>query len=78
MLKHPTPRLRMAAAVALGRMNAQEHWQPLLELLKPQEPNPNVRLSARKALARLAGDKDYTYDIGAWRKVFERGVPGKQ
>jgi hypothetical protein len=78
MLKHPTPRLRMAAAVALGRMNAQEHWKDLLELLKPQESNPNVRLSARKALARLAGDKDYSYDISAWQRVFERGTSDKQ
>lgn len=73
LLKHPTPRLRMASAVALGRMNAQKHWRDLLELLKPQESNPNVRLSARKALARLAGDRDYTYDVAAWQKVFERG-----
>lgn len=73
MLKHPSPRLRMAASVAMGRMNAQENWKDLLELLKPQETNPNVRLSARKALARLAGNKDYTYDVSAWRKVFERG-----
>lgn len=73
MLKHPTPRLRMAASVALGRMNAQKHWRNLLELLKPQESNPNVRLCARKALARLAGDRDYTYDVAAWQKVFERG-----
>lgn len=78
MLKHPTPRLRMAAAVAMGRMNAQENWRDLLDLLKPQESNPNVRLSARKALARLAGDKDYTYDISAWRKVFERGEKDKK
>jgi len=73
MLKHPTPRLRMAASVALGRMNAQKYWRNLLELLKPQESNPNVRLCARKALARLAGDRDYTYDVAAWQKVFERG-----
>jgi len=74
MLKHPTPRLRMAAAVALGRMNAQDNWQDLLQLLKPQETNPNVRLCARKALARLAGDKDYSYDIAAWQRVFDRGT----
>lgn len=74
MLKDPTPRIRMAAAVALGRMNAQEHWQDLLDLLKPQESVQNVRLSARKALARLAGNHDYGYDVVAWRKVFERDL----
>ena len=28
---------------------------------------------ARKALADLAGGKDYGYDVSAWRKVFDRG-----
>ena len=72
MLKDPTPRIRMSAALALGRMNAQEHWKELLALLKPQESVQNVRLSARKALARLAGNEDYGYDVSAWQKVFER------
>jgi hypothetical protein len=72
MLKDPTPRIRMSAALALGRMNAQDHWQDLLALLKPQESVQNVRLSARKALARLAGNHDYGYDVAAWQKVFER------
>ena len=72
MLRHPTPRIRMAAAVALGRMNAQQYWKELLELLRPQESVQNVRLSARKSLARLAGNNDYGYDVSAWQKVFER------
>ncbi|MFT4513501.1 MAG: HEAT repeat protein [Planctomycetota bacterium] len=72
MLKDPTPRIRMSAALALGRMNAQNYWPDLLELLKPQESVQNVRLSARKALARLAGNHDYGYDVAAWQKVFER------
>ena len=63
----------MAAARALGRMNAQEHWRDLLALLKPAESVQNVRLHARKALAALAGNKDYGYDLAAWRKVFDRG-----
>ncbi|MFT7536862.1 MAG: HEAT repeat protein [Hyphomicrobiaceae bacterium] len=74
MLKDPTPRIRMSAALALGRMNAQDHWQELLSLLKPQESVQNVRLSARKALARLAGNQDYGYDVSAWQKVFERDL----
>ena len=73
MLKHPVPPLRMAAALALGRMNAQEHWRDLLQLLEPAESVQNVRLHARKALMALAGNKDYGYDLVAWRKVFDRG-----
>lgn len=78
MLRHPVPRLRMAAALALGRMNAQEHWRELLALMEPAESVQNVRLHARKALAALAGNKDYGYDLAAWRKVFDRGRAGGQ
>lgn len=73
LLRHPVPRLRMSSALALGRMNAQDHWQDLLRLLEPAESVQNVRLHARKALAALAGNKDYGYDLAAWRKVFDRG-----
>jgi hypothetical protein len=72
-LKHPTPRVRMAVCVAIARMNAQDHAAGLMELLGPQETVQNVRLSARLALADLAGGQDYGYDVGAWRKIFERG-----
>ncbi|MEO6596249.1 MAG: HEAT repeat domain-containing protein [Planctomycetota bacterium] len=72
-LRHPTPRLRMAGAIALARMNAQDRVSDLLELLGPQENVQNVRLTARKALADLAGGADYGYDLAAWRKAFERG-----
>ncbi|HEX6811200.1 MAG TPA: HEAT repeat domain-containing protein [Planctomycetota bacterium] len=71
-LKHPTPRVRMAASVALARMNAQDHATDLIELLGPQETVQNVRLHARKALQDLAGGTDYGYDVKAWRKIFER------
>ncbi|MFN3244331.1 MAG: HEAT repeat domain-containing protein [Planctomycetota bacterium] len=77
LLRHPVPRLRMASALALGRMNAQDRWQDLLKLLEPSESVQNVRLHARKALAALAGNKDYGYDLDAWRKVFDRGENGK-
>lgn len=73
MLHHPVPRIRMAAAVALGRMNAQDHWEDLLTLLEPGETVQNVRLHARKALMALAGNKDYGYDIQTWRSHFDRG-----
>jgi HEAT repeat protein len=72
-LKSPLARKRMTAALALGRMNAQTHWAQLLELLGPQEVVQNVRLTARKALAELAGGNDYGYDVTAWRKAFDRG-----
>jgi hypothetical protein len=72
LLAHPTPRVRMAAAIALGRMNAQAHWQDLLTLLEPSETVPNVRLTARKALVELAGGVDHVYDVAAWRKTFDR------
>ncbi len=72
-LKNPTPRVRMAAAIALARMNAQDHAADLIDLLGPQEAVQNVRLCARKALADLAGGSDYGYDVTAWRKIFDRG-----
>lgn len=72
-LQHPVPRLRMAAAVAIGRMNAQQYWQDLLALLSPAETSQNVRLHASKALAELAGGVDHGYDLQAWRKTFDRG-----
>lgn len=72
-LQHPVPRLRMAAAVAMGRMNAQQYWQELLALLSPAETSQNVRLHASKALAELAGGVDHGYDVAAWRKTFDRG-----
>jgi hypothetical protein len=72
-LKNPTNKLREAAANALGRMKAQAHAGALIDLLGPEEPVPNVRLSARKALQELAGRVDHGYDTAAWRKVFERG-----
>jgi HEAT repeat protein len=72
VLKHATPRVRMAAAVALGRMNAQDQWRELLELIGPAETVPNVRLAASKALAALAGGANHEYDVTAWRKTFER------
>lgn len=78
LLRHPVPRLRMASALALGRMNAQDHWEDLLRLLEPSESVQNVRLHARKALAALAGNKDYGYDLAAWRKVFDRGENEKK
>ncbi|MCR9245215.1 MAG: hypothetical protein NXI31_09300 [bacterium] len=70
--KSNVPLLRMATANALARMNAQEQFETLLDLIGPGETVPNVRLAARKALRALAGQVDYVYDVEAWRKAFER------
>jgi len=72
-LKHPMPRIRMAAAIAVGRIMAQDQWPLLVDLLAPQETVQNVRLHARKALQTLAGGTDHGYDVAAWRKTFDRG-----
>lgn len=69
---HNIALLRMAAADALGRMNAQAHAERLIDMLGPAESEPNVRLHARKALQALAGNVDYGYDVKAWRSAFER------
>jgi HEAT repeat protein len=71
---HPVAKVREAAAIALGRMNAQKHYEKLLELLGPGETTPNVRLAARKALQALAGGAvDRGYEINQWRREFDRG-----
>jgi hypothetical protein len=72
-LSHQVPKVREAAAVAAGRLNAQSHVADLIEMIGPQEQVPNVRLAARKALQELAGQEDYGYDVSAWRKAFDRG-----
>ena len=69
----PTPQVRMAAAIALGRMQNQATYESLLALLGPAETNANVRLAARKALQALAGGTDRGYDVLGWRLLFDRG-----
>lgn len=69
----PTPQVRMAAAIALGRMQNQATYESLLALLGPAETNANVRLAARKALQALAGGTDRGYDVQGWRLLFDRG-----
>lgn len=72
-VKHPVPKVREATAVALARLNAQNHVEDLLAMLGPAETVPNVRLAAQKALSALAGGEDHGYDVAAWRKTFDRG-----
>ncbi len=73
-VSHPTPLVRSAAAIALGRMNDAAAAPALFALIGPSEPNENVRLAARKALQALAGGVDRGYDVEEWKRVFERGV----
>lgn len=70
---HPTPLVRQAAAIALGRIGDERAVEPLLGMIGPTEDNQNVRLSARKALQALAGGTDLGYDVEEWRKAFQRG-----
>lgn len=75
LVSHPQPMLRVAAAIAMGRMQSESSVPALLALLGPGETNENVRLAARKALQALAGGIDREYDVGEWRKVFQRESP---
>ncbi len=70
---HPTPLVRMCAAIALGRLQDPSVVEALYILIEPSEQNANVRLAARKALQALAGGNDRGYDVKAWRELFERG-----
>lgn len=73
LAEDPTPMVRQAVAIALARMDADDHVDTLLTLLGPAETNENVRLAARKALQELAGGTDRKYDVEEWKRVFERG-----
>mgnify|MGYP003503310244 CR=1 FL=1 len=66
--------MRVAAAIAMGRMKSDSSIPVLLTLLGPGETNDNARLAARKALQTLAGGIDRQYDVAAWRKVLDRGA----
>ena len=71
---HPMPKVREAAAIALGMLGNPTAVETLLALLGTAEANQNVRLAARKALMALAGNVDLGFDVAEWRKVFQRGV----
>ena len=69
---HPTPLVRVAAAIALGRMQNQQSYKTLLKMIDDAERNKNVRLAARKGLKALAGGVDHGYDVKLWERLFER------
>jgi hypothetical protein len=71
-VSHPTPLVRAAAAVALGRFRDREALPALIALIGPAESNQNVRLASRKALQALAGGEDHGYDVEEWKRAFQR------
>ncbi|MEO0479746.1 MAG: HEAT repeat domain-containing protein [Planctomycetota bacterium] len=71
---HPTPLIRMATAIAIGRMRDQESIPTLLSMLERASTEPNVRLTIRKALQEMAGrGVDFGEDLAEWRRYFQRG-----
>lgn len=70
-LSHPKALVRQAALVAVARSRNRRGAPLVLPLLSTNETNPNVRLTARKALKALTGDRvDHEYDLKAWRNEF--------
>ena len=63
----------MRSSAVPWRKNGAANSANFASRVRPSEAVPNVRLHARKALQALAGHVDYGYDVGAWRKAFERG-----
>lgn len=77
-LSHPKALIRQAALVAVARSRNRKGAALLLPFLSQSETNPNVRLTARKALKALTGDRvDHEYDTKAWQSEFS-DVLGKK
>ncbi|PIE23908.1 MAG: hypothetical protein CSA62_05815 [Planctomycetota bacterium] len=70
-LAHPRALLRQSALIALARCGTRENASDILPFLSQAESAPNVRLTARKALKHLTGNRvDHGFDLGAWRAEF--------
>ncbi|GEM_PF-3298041 len=70
-LAHPKALIRETALIAIGRSGDPSAAAYILPLIGDLERNPNVRLTARKALKALAGGEvDEGYDQQAWRQRF--------
>jgi hypothetical protein len=70
-LQHPRALIRQVAIIALARSGRVQDAAAIVPFLSPQESAPNVRLTARKALKHLTGNKvDHGFDLGAWRAEF--------
>jgi HEAT repeat protein len=74
LVNDPKPAVRRALTLALWRTGSPEAAPPLIELVSRREPNRNVRLFARKALAALAGGQDAGQDERAWRRLFAESL----
>lgn len=71
--KHPSPPVRYHVAIALSRILDERSIPVLIGMLKPADPNPNVRLAVRKALQAMAGNADFGENAEEWKKHFARG-----
>ena len=70
-LSHPKALVRAAALIAVGRSRNRRAAALVLPFLSQSQTNPNVRLTARKTLKALTGNRvDHEYDVKAWRKEF--------
>ena len=70
-LQHPRALVRQSALIALARCGTRENAADILPFLSQAESAPNVRLTARKALKHLTGNRvDHGFDLGAWRAEF--------
>lgn len=78
-LSHPQALIRQAALVAVARTHNRKAAPLVFPLLSPTEQNPNVRLTARKALKALTGDRvDHEYDLKAWRGEFRDVIEAQE
>ncbi|MAE76399.1 MAG: hypothetical protein CMJ85_06000 [Planctomycetes bacterium] len=69
---HARPLVRQTALIAAARSRNRQAIPAVLSFLTDEEPNANVRLTARKALKALGNNRvDHGYDIKAWRKEFQ-------
>lgn len=69
---HSKPFVRQAALVAAARSTNRAAAARILPFLSPTETNPNVRLTARKALKALTNDRvDHEYNLKAWKQEFD-------
>lgn len=75
-LSHPMALVRQAALIAVARSRNRRGAPLVLPFLSNSETNPNVRLTARKTLKALTGDRiDHEYDLKAWKKEFADVLP---
>ena len=65
LLDHPLPKIRVAATLALGVLEARNTFDDLLEALEDDDVQ-DVRTAVWRTLRRLTG-KNLPLDSGAWK-----------